>query len=1122
MLEKIRSSTYSPILFLFLISIVLVAVWFRNGLIMGSGESGLPFYDINSAWERTSFAWKPHKLGVANGITAASLPTYWLLSSLNNLGFPSFAVQSFFLFVTVFISGISIFWLTKELFPKLKTQYLLIAVFFYWFNPFPLVNVWERFLYNFMVLYALLPFSLFIFIRAIKRKDLRLSIVFAISSVIFSFALASLVFNILLWLLLFFVAAYYFWLEKEKRGFIVKFFGLSSILYFLFNFWWIGQFISFIFSPNLNITVNKFFSVAGNVNTLKTLSERLGLLVYTSRFIHETSFNQGPFWIKFYVFPPLVFFQFILTGIIFWTIFKFRRTKEVLFLGFLFLITLFLMKGSNPPMGELFLTGFAKVPLLQVFRNPFEKFGFFLPLSAAPLFAFGLAKIGEQKMKGGFRKLFVAGVAIMVVFVWGFPFWTGLLFIHGDKSGSGNLKSFEVQVPDYYLQVNEWMKSRGSDFTFVSLPIGGEGMTYTWDKPYSGIELSSILFETPNVSFNTSIPFYQDLVNEISKYQLDKRVLDFLPFFSGKYIVWRGDIDFTRRRMADPSSVRRRLDQWANNGLLTQRYEAGELVVYEVNEDRFWPKIFIEPNVIYSNLSDLSVLVNFNTQFPKEKMVVLNDNHLEGGPPIDGSLAIEPEVVFTPLVSGLEPGITNDDILARLFYVKHLPAEKLYFLVRLKEKLLTPIRSDFSGWILYKTGILGKRAVEIHKLKAQGYEDKLIEKAERDYIVFLNELGSDLPNVLRGKSAVANVVRTSLLYQSALLKKSDSSISSSLIDKLIDWGIKAEYDLPETKNSYLVYRFEVRSSGTYSLKFDENIYETDFFLDGRPLYVSNDISNTDIKLDSGAHEIAMLANDNENRSLIIEKEEFNLNNERSENWEIDIADTPSTYKIILDYRFVKGEMFEIHFTHNIDEQESPSYSQWIRKDELYHGWSHWEGEFTSRVGAETGVLETLPAKKEVCTRAWWGGKPCTLVEDEFEVEIKDFQLSEVNYPSLLLFSGQGRLRSDTSTQWDRVSPVLYKVKINKKTSTPEILVFSEGFNSLWEAKYEDGVRIPDDKHFLVNLYANGWLIEKPGDYEIKLEFTPQVILERGKTVSKVSIFVGITLLGLVTWKRRKD
>lgn len=66
--------------------------------------------------------------------------------------------------------------------------------------------------------------------------------------------------------------------------------------------------------------------------------------------------------------------------------------------------------------------------------------------------------------------------------------------------------------------------------------------------------------------------------------------------------------------------------------------------------------------------------------------------------------------------------------------------------------------------------------------------------------------------------------------------------------------------------------------------------------------------------------------------------------------------------------------------------------------------------------------------------------------------------------------------------YNKISTVHYRVKI-KDSTNQYILVLNNTFDNLWQAKVGRDVL---EKHFIVNGFANGWLVSKIGDYEINI------------------------------------
>ena len=92
----------------------------------------------------------------------------------------------------------------------------------------------------------------------------------------------------------------------------------------------------------------------------------------------------------------------------------------------------------------------------------------------------------------------------------------------------------------------------------------------------------------------------------------------------------------------------------------------------------------------------------------------------------------------------------------------------------------------------------------------------------------------------------------------------------------------------------------------------------------------------------------------------------------------------------------------------------------------------------------------------------------------------------------------------------KISPVNYEVKISGSKGN-FILVFNNTYHPGWTAFIEDKP-ISIKNHFIANGYANGFIIEKEGNFDISLRFVPE---EKGQQAYKLSffvIFLGILIL----------
>ena len=75
-------------------------------------------------------------------------------------------------------------------------------------------------------------------------------------------------------------------------------------------------------------------------------------------------------------------------------------------------------------------------------------------------------------------------------------------------------------------------------------------------------------------------------------------------------------------------------------------------------------------------------------------------------------------------------------------------------------------------------------------------------------------------------------------------------------------------------------------------------------------------------------------------------------------------------------------------------------------------------------------------------------------------------------------------------------------------------MFNETYNPFWKIKGESF------EHFMINEYANAWLIDKAGSYDLVLEYRLQKYFYYGVKVSAVGLISAVVLVIYLKKKRR--
>lgn len=595
--------------------LILVFIWFKDGYLLSHAEGALPFYNLGRYLEPTKYAWMEHPgLGNISLFTTAGKPTYLFLTFLqNNLGIPGFIIQAGVFYFLLAGAGMGIYLLTKEFFPKLDNKYALLSVFFYWFNPLS-VTLWNRYLLNYIFFLCALPIFLFVFIKGINSKKYFYASLLILLIGIYSYSISTLVFVLLLWLLFILFAFFFFITTKSAtdRWFYVKFISFLLILFIFTNSWWITQLFSLKFQMPISQTISNF-SIADNLETLRQLSIRLGDLTNVIRLINASSAEViGLDWFNFFNSPIAVFFEFLIMGTILFTIIKNRAERSILILGGMFFTTLFLIKGTNTPLGEIYALFFQRFSFLQVFRNPFEKFSFILNLITTLLAGYSIFSFSHYlsiKTKKNFFSIVFYFFFLCAIIIMGYPFFSSLVFTSNEPPTNDPGVGYKVKVPNYYKEASDFLQSKGTNFRFIGFPLGDEGITYKWEKGYTGVELPSTLFSTPGILFNTAVPYYADIIPQLEDLLLENN--DFLSVANSlniRYLFLRTDIDWQERSMKNPQVIFNRINDLEKKGLIKRVGQYGALTLWE---NLSWKDYtFYGANKIISTLPDNINLYN--------------------------------------------------------------------------------------------------------------------------------------------------------------------------------------------------------------------------------------------------------------------------------------------------------------------------------------------------------------------------------------------------------------------------------------------------------------------------------------------------------------------------------
>ncbi len=1153
--------------FVVLIVTSLVTVWFRKGLTLGSGESGLPFYNTSRFLELLKSNWTDVPLGSGGSIGYPSFSLYAAIVFFQNLNIPSFIIQAAMFWFIFIIGALAVFQLATLI--KGNTPLSrIVTVLFYIFNPIVHIMLLHRFQYPEIFFYAFMPLALLIYFKGLQAKNFLYLIALSLIGLIFSFTFVGPAFTELFFgvLALLTISVFLSTFRQKRNYFPLLYLLVFMIIFIIVNSWWLVPLFASVTVDLGSRGSVKYFNQNDNVITFNSISGQIESVLSVFRLFKPNGYLVDEnFWAWPYHTIPFVILGFFY--IVAFIAGLFKKEKQLLykFSILLSLITMFWMKGSLPPFGAFTLFLFKSFTFIQVFRNPFEKIGMLLPLAMALPVGFGtVAIINGLASKTKLSKKIVAFLTLILVFpVYMFPIVTGLAFTGGPPPANNIAIGQYVKVPDYYKEARAWLDKQPGLFRVLVLPIDGEGMTYKWDYGFNGVELSNNLFNHSMISISTSQGYLPEVVNTV-KYTLlnyPEKLWIVSQILNVKYIIVRDDIDYLGRETEAPQ-----LDLKLIKEYMSQHFspvaEFGKLKIFELNSSEYEQRIYttMAPTYIFDPSRNDLKLIPFSR--PKQNNMFIS-TRAELKNPLEDPYV---ELARGSIIKGLRvENITVDlkTAIERLPYVSVYRDTPFYALVRLKEELETQNQTPDTE-LAFRVNLLGKRLSEVsHSPQSTAAINEFYQGVK------------SIADELRHSQSVDGAIMDLLVNQREVLKGVKNIVADkALIDQIasfmdqlfIDIGARSIFP---TKNK-LIHRFYIGKDSKYEIliaKENWNHYFEDkgileFDLDGKSVkldssQLGNDIDTFSLgaySLIRGIHEVSIpqpkplnLIAENLSEDLVLSSQDKQL---VTRVVPVEDLNNNYTYKLSFEYLEEKGNVPVVAINSDVDFVDKkggkiPRFAIGLIRDNYDFGWKQYAGYFTPFPSAQKHSLsfKVLPFGdcKAVIARPY--RRYCE--DNAFNQRV--LRDSTYRIRSLKVekaFQNPVVLRQvETTTQdsylpkveFEQITSARYKVKVTN-AQKPFFLVLSTSFDPRWQAYFtnnqpknlieaisesEAGNPISTENHLEVNGYANAWYIDKSGNYEMYLEYSPERIFIIGKKFAMVAIITSLLILLVYLYKKLK-
>ena len=525
-------STYLLLLILF--SVCILFSWFYKGNLFIGAEEGIIFQRIDIVYEKmVSRVWLDLYLGIPYFSDLSKRPFYAVLSFLFYQGVPPFFLQVLTFGIILSGSVISIYLLLRETLKQVPFYRLAAfsGALFYLSNPYAISQIWGRGLYPQFFAYLYYPVFL-LFIAHYFNSQRKIFLLF---NLLFSFALSAAMGNPSYFVSLWILASVYWVFRSAEYGWFSKKFSYQLLVCAIFFFCWLGinswwLAVTLLYAPAAFLGEGNIFE--NSLTSLRAISNQYNLFSLL-RLYHPLHFESQLYFglYLFFGFQILSWISFVvvLFGI------KYLKSRNLWFYLCLFIVGLFVCLGSNYPFGKVFEWFFVNFPPLQVFRNPYEKFGLVYLLAYSALFGVGIVTILTiiRKWNYSIARFSVAVVLIITVLVFNWPLWTGDVISWGNQVG----------IPSYYQQLDDWQKKNSSNSRIIFTPfLSSFGASYKWlgsdyhgnDPIYQMID-ASVITQTGTNSY----------LSALKQYMGSKDLFPALKRIQVGYIVDRPDLNST-------------------------------------------------------------------------------------------------------------------------------------------------------------------------------------------------------------------------------------------------------------------------------------------------------------------------------------------------------------------------------------------------------------------------------------------------------------------------------------------------------------------------------------------------------------------------------------------------
>lgn len=1101
-MERVKKFLLNNIGFFFVVLVGLLPLtWFKNGLLIAGGDE-YALLDPGALTEYFKYAWNIKLVNEGGVIFSIPklIPMLYFWTFFKFLGLSLIVVEKLW-FIFLFLGpGLSMYYLMSQIYNKNWAK--VVSSILYMFSLFVVVAV--PFNSNIKPVLIALPLMLALWIKGLNSEKgayFKYAILIALSSLIFAGSSVNppSVAPIPIILFIYLIA---FILYKRKDYLkIFRFVLVSMVSYLLINFWWIGVFLL------------SFIEEASSVkNVLSFSAIGYGGIADFFRFLGSWGWKSGHYkmfyypYAHFYDAPLLLILSFLIPVLSFLAVVLKPKDKKVLFFGLLALMGIFLAKGAAAPFGFIYKWMYENVPFFWTFREPFAKFTPITHFSYSVLIGFTVDTI-YQKLKNNKKlneikfnllpNLFPI-LVITVIFFVAYPLFNGEAIW---SYWNGSQRSLHIKVPEYWYEVGDWLRQKNIYSKIFLTPKGSYGLAYNWEQGFSTAETPAvILIDNPTVRAMPEISFADKFIGRLyEKINPDdnNQIVKLLSLLNVKYILQQNDLDWRFAFKDTYSSVQMKSLLQKQEGISFLR-SFGKLDLYKIEDGKYLPTVYIPKNNIYTNTGVANYFEIDNLEAKDIRRQIFLENSKIGKDNQEIISTIDSFLLEGELKGRIqeeELGESTSRAVVPATYARNKPGSAIYKIL-LKKEQLDKFNKRNNPEKLFETHIFyaSKRIDEI-----------LLYKDSSNYLIdnYKNEIAPVLKilqdfKINKPKDFLSYLIKTEGTIKVHQLKLESLNVGEvekkKINDTFEDYLYKVNELKPRHDFSNLEYDFDVVKEGEYEVILRE---------------ADKTINIGKRNFTKGAQKIILPINQM-GENLV------------GSNLKLKEYLPDTLYRITINYKSEGrrgsvslsegklGRLFDV--TIPMTKQGDENY----KKFEMF---------FKSSSKTDRAIVN--------------------LSVQEFN----EFKIEKITQSKLILRSKVSEEKKVPSITLRRVNPTKFIVRVQGAT-LPYFLVLNESFNKNWKLYFKEtsenefsdsqdnisyfdgkiveqkgkitfldrntfetwGLKpIANDKHFLVNGYANSWLISPKDtnnkeDYEIIIEFGLQRVFYIGIGVSALTLF----------------